>query len=101
MRAKIENPDRLSTVVGLVDRWQAAGVGALSDALGIRAYEQSDLRPRRFATGHPNHTAAQRLSSINRLSQPLAGAMTRFKFMKQFSMVATLAPASGGSAVSR
>ena len=38
MRAKIENPVRLSTVVGLVDRWQAAGVRALSDVLGIRAY---------------------------------------------------------------
>ena len=71
MRAKIENPVRLSTVVGLVDRWQAAGVRALSDALGIRAYEQSDLRPRRFAKGHPNHTAAQRLSSTMRRSERL------------------------------
>jgi hypothetical protein len=32
----------------------------------------------------------------NRCSQPLAGAMTRFDFMKQVSMFATLAPASGG-----
>jgi hypothetical protein len=37
----------------------------------------------------------------NRWSRPLAGVMTRFDFMKQFSMFATLAPASGGSAPSR
>jgi hypothetical protein len=37
----------------------------------------------------------------NRSSQPLAVAMSRFDFMKQFSMVATLALASGGSAPSR
>jgi hypothetical protein len=37
----------------------------------------------------------------NRWSQPLAGAMTTFNFMKQFSMFATLAAASGGSAPSR
>jgi len=35
----------------------------------------------------------------NRWSQPLAGAMTRFDFMKQFSVFATLAVASGGSAL--
>ena len=34
-------------------------------------------------------------------SQPLAVVMTRFDFMKQFSMFATLAAASGGSAPSR
>jgi len=37
----------------------------------------------------------------NRWSQPLAAAMTRFNFMKQLSMFATLAAASGGSAPSR
>ncbi|HEX3584707.1 MAG TPA: hypothetical protein VH024_01865, partial [Candidatus Angelobacter sp.] len=37
----------------------------------------------------------------NRWSQPLAGAMTTFDFMKRFPMFATLAPASGGSAPSR
>jgi len=37
----------------------------------------------------------------NRWSQPLAVAMTHFSFMKQFSMFATLAAASGGSAPSR
>jgi hypothetical protein len=31
-----------------------------------------------------------------RCSQPLAGAMRRFDFMKQLSMFATLAAASGG-----
>jgi len=37
----------------------------------------------------------------NRWSQPLAVALRRFDFMKSFSMFATLAPASGGSAPSR
>jgi hypothetical protein len=37
----------------------------------------------------------------NRWSQPLAAVMTTFNFMKEFSMFATLAPASGGSARSR
>jgi hypothetical protein len=37
----------------------------------------------------------------DRWSQLLAGVMRRFNFMKQFSMFATLAPASGGSALSR
>jgi hypothetical protein len=37
----------------------------------------------------------------NRWSQPLAVAMRTFDFMKQFSMFATLAAASGGSAPSR
>jgi hypothetical protein len=37
----------------------------------------------------------------NRWSQPLAGVMTTFNFMKQFSIFATLALASGGSAPSR
>jgi hypothetical protein len=37
----------------------------------------------------------------NRWSQPLAAVMTRFDFMKQFFVFATLAPASGGSAPSR
>jgi len=37
----------------------------------------------------------------NRWSQPLAGEMTRFDFMKQFLVFATLALASGGSARSR
>ena len=37
----------------------------------------------------------------NRWSQPLAVAMTGFNFMKQFSIFATLALASGGSAPSR
>jgi hypothetical protein len=36
-----------------------------------------------------------------RSSQPLAVAMTRFDFMKEFKEFATLAPASGGSAPSR
>ncbi len=31
-----------------------------------------------------------------RSSQPLAGALTSFNFMKQLSMFVTLAPASGG-----
>jgi hypothetical protein len=37
----------------------------------------------------------------NRWSQPLAAVKSRFDFMKRFSMFATLAPASGGSAPSR
>jgi hypothetical protein len=37
----------------------------------------------------------------NRSSQPLADAMFTLDFIKQFSMFATLAPASGGSASSR
>ena len=37
----------------------------------------------------------------NRWSQPLAVVMSTFDFMKQFSMFATLAAASGGSAPSR
>jgi len=36
-----------------------------------------------------------------RWSQPLAGAMGTFNFMKRFSMLATVAAASGGSAFSR
>jgi hypothetical protein len=36
-----------------------------------------------------------------RWSQPLAGAMTTFDFMKQFSMFGTLALASGGLSLSR
>jgi hypothetical protein len=36
-----------------------------------------------------------------RWSQPVAAAMSIFDFMKQFSMLATLAAASGGSAPSR
>jgi hypothetical protein len=42
----------------------------------------------------PNHLT-------NRWSQPLAVAMRRFDFMKQFLMFASLGPASGGSAPSR
>jgi hypothetical protein len=34
--------------------------------------------------------------SSNRWSQPLADVMTRFDFMKQFSMFGKLAAASGG-----
>jgi hypothetical protein len=41
------------------------------------------------------------LSSANRSSQPLAAVMSTFNFMKQFSMFAGLAAASGGSAPSR
>jgi hypothetical protein len=37
----------------------------------------------------------------NRCSQPLAAAMSIFDLMKQFSMLATLASASDGSAPSR
>ena len=37
----------------------------------------------------------------NRWSQPLAAVMIRFDFMKQFSIFARLAAASGGSAPSR
>jgi hypothetical protein len=37
----------------------------------------------------------------NRWNQPLAAVETRFNSMKQFSMFATLALASGGSAPSR
>jgi hypothetical protein len=37
----------------------------------------------------------------NRWSQPLAAVKSTFDFMKQFSMFATLAAASGGSAPSR
>ena len=36
-----------------------------------------------------------------RWSQPLAVTMTRLNFMKEFSVFATLAAASGGSALSR
>jgi len=42
-----------------------------------------------------------RYDLTNRWSQPLAGAISRFDFMKQFQMFATLASASGGSAPSR
>jgi len=37
----------------------------------------------------------------NRWSQPLAVVKSKFNFMKQLSILATLAPASGGSAPSR
>lgn len=37
----------------------------------------------------------------NRCSQPLAVVMRTFDFMKQFLVFATLAAASGGSALSR
>jgi hypothetical protein len=37
----------------------------------------------------------------NRWSQPLAVVKSTFNFMKQFSMLAALAAASGGSAPSR
>jgi len=37
----------------------------------------------------------------NRWSQPLAAAMSSSDFMKEFSMLATPAAASGGSAPSR
>jgi hypothetical protein len=37
----------------------------------------------------------------NRWSQPLAAVESTFDFMKQFSMFAALAAASGGSAPSR
>jgi len=37
----------------------------------------------------------------NRWSQPLAGVKSTFDFMKQYSMFAALAAASGGSALSR
>ncbi len=40
-------------------------------------------------------------SLTNRWSQPLAVVMSTFDFVKQFSMFATLAAASGGSAPSR
>jgi hypothetical protein len=40
-------------------------------------------------------------SLTNRWSQPLAIVQSTFNFMKQFSMFATLAAASGGSAPSR
>jgi hypothetical protein len=41
------------------------------------------------------------ISLTNRWSQPLAVLKSTFNFMKQFSMFATLATASGGSAPSR
>jgi hypothetical protein len=41
------------------------------------------------------------MSLTNRRSQPLAVVMPRFDFVKQFSMLAKLASASGGSAPSR
>ena len=53
------------------------------------------------------HITSVSVSSImgkhltNRWSQPLAVVMTRFDFMKEFPEFATLAPASGGSALSR
>jgi len=37
----------------------------------------------------------------NRWSQPLVGVKSTFDFMKEFQMFATLAAASGGSALSR
>jgi len=37
----------------------------------------------------------------DRWSQPLTVVMSTFDFMKQFPMFAVLAPASGGSALSR
>jgi hypothetical protein len=43
---------------------------------------------------HPLHLT-------NRWSQPLAAVKSTFDFMKQFSVFATLAAASGGSALSR
>jgi len=42
-----------------------------------------------------------KLGLTNRWSQLLAVAMRPFDFMQQFSVFATLAPASGGSAPSR
>ena len=41
------------------------------------------------------------MSLTNRWSQPLAVVKSIFDFMKQFLMFATLALASGGSALSR
>jgi hypothetical protein len=46
-------------------------------------------------------TDSQANDLTNRSSQPLAVAMSRFDFMKQFSEFATLAAASSGSAPSR
>ncbi len=43
----------------------------------------------------------QAVGLTNRWSQPLAVVMTRFDFMKQLPMSATLGHASGGSAPSR
>ena len=48
----------------------------------------------------PSHASAAN-GLTNRWSQPLAAVKSAFDFMKQFSMFATLAPASGGSAPSR
>ena len=46
--------------------------------------------------------AAQRIKDLtNRWSQPLAAVKSTFDFMKPFSVFAALAPASGGSALSR
>jgi hypothetical protein len=39
--------------------------------------------------------------TASRSSQPMAVVKSTFDFMKQFPMFATLAPASGGSALSR
>jgi hypothetical protein len=43
----------------------------------------------------------RRLGLTNRWSQPLAAVKSTFDFMKQFSMFAMLAAASGGSSPSR
>lgn len=42
----------------------------------------------------PNHLT-------NRWRQPLAAVLSRFDFMREFPMFATLVPASGASALSR
>jgi hypothetical protein len=47
------------------------------------------------------HPPCEATSTSNRWSQPLASIITSFEFMKRISMLATLAAASGGSALSR
>jgi hypothetical protein len=61
----------------------------------------SSLRPEESEDADHVFYATERKGLTNRWSQPLAAAKSTFDFMKQCSMSATLAAASGGSAPSR
>ena len=80
-----------------LSRHFAVRIAALGDAaekqLQWKVYHYMQCQERRSAA------TVQRLT--NRSSQPLAVAMSRLDFMKQFPMFAALAAASDGSAPSR
>src|SRR5207249_2244248 len=71
--------------------YQGVGKAARALAVGCQPLLGPDYAP------ISSHTKCL----TNRWSQPLAVVMSTFDFMKQFSMFATLAAASGGSASSR